>query len=63
MEILQNEEEVWKASLLMIQQKLEKFQYLRGPKRSERTSADGHTYISEGGMSTDDLNSPGNVLC
>ena len=44
--------------------KLEKFQYLRGSKRIERTSADGHTYIySEGGMSpVDDLNLPGRTM-
>ncbi|MEI5604665.1 DNA (cytosine-5-)-methyltransferase, partial [Streptomyces brasiliscabiei] len=35
-----------------------------GPKRIERTSADGHTYIySEGGMApTDDLNLPGRTM-
>ena len=60
-EILQNEEEVPEKFFINDPAKLEKFQYLRGPKRIERTSADGHTYIySEGGMSpTDDLNLPG----
>ncbi|MGO1820486.1 MAG: DNA cytosine methyltransferase, partial [Senegalia sp. (in: firmicutes)] len=44
--------------------KLEKFKYLRGAKRIERTSAAGHQYIySEGGMSeTDDLDLPGRTM-
>ncbi|MGE7921076.1 DNA (cytosine-5-)-methyltransferase [Viridibacillus sp. NPDC093762] len=43
---------------------VEKFSYLRGPKKIERTSAEGHKYIfSEGGMSaTDDLNGPGRTM-
>ena len=63
-EILQNEEEVPEKFFINDPVKLEKFQYLRGPKRIERTSADGHTYIySEGGMSpTDDLNLPGRTM-
>lgn len=63
-EILQNEEEVPEKFFINDSAKLEKFQYLRGPKRIERTSADGHTYIySEGGMSpTDDLNLPGRTM-
>ena len=63
-EILQNEEEVPEKFFINDTAKLEKFQYLRGPKRIERTSADGHTYIySEGGMSpTDDLNLPGRTM-
>lgn len=42
----------------------EKFEYLRGPKRVERTTADGYTYIfSEGGMSpTDSLDLPGRTM-
>ncbi|HGK0910752.1 TPA: DNA cytosine methyltransferase, partial [Streptococcus pneumoniae] len=46
------------------QAKLEKFQYLRGPKKIERTSADGFPYTySEGGMSPyDDLNLPGRTM-
>ncbi|MEZ7171921.1 DNA (cytosine-5-)-methyltransferase [Sporosarcina sp. OR05] len=42
----------------------EKFKYLRGPKKIERTSADGHKYnFSEGGMSpTDDLDKPGRTM-
>lgn len=63
-EILQNEEEVPEKFFINDSAKLEKFQYLRGPKRIERTSTDGHTYIySEGGMSpTDDLNLPGRTM-
>ena len=43
---------------------MEKFQYLRGSKKIERTAANGHKYIfSEGGMSpTDDLNLPGRTM-
>lgn len=43
---------------------VEKFAYLRGPKKIERTSSEGHKYIfSEGGMSpTDDLNGPGRTM-
>ena len=43
---------------------VEKFKYLRGPKKIERTSVDGHKYIfSEGGMSeTDDLDKPGRTM-
>jgi len=42
----------------------EKFAYLRGSKKIERTSATGHKYIfSEGGMSpTDDLEGPGRTM-
>lgn len=42
----------------------EKFAYLRGPKKIERTSSTGHKYIfSEGGMSpTDDLEKPGRTM-
>lgn len=45
-------------------EKLDKFKYLRGAKRLERTSANGHKYIySEGGMSeTDDLELPGRTM-
>ena len=42
----------------------EKFDYLRGAKKIERTSADGHNYVfSEGGMSpTDFLDRPGRTM-
>ena len=41
-----------------------KFSYLRGPKKIERTSADGHKYVfSEGGMSpVDELDGPGRTM-
>ena len=44
--------------------KIKKFQYLRGPKKIERTTEEGFTYIfSEGGMSeTDDLSLPGRTM-
>lgn len=44
--------------------KLEKFKYLRGSKKIERTSNDGYKYIfSEGGMSpTDSLDLPGRTM-
>ncbi|HGA2648441.1 TPA: DNA (cytosine-5-)-methyltransferase [Streptococcus agalactiae] len=63
-EILQNEEEVPEKYFLTDSSKLDKFQYLRGAKKIERTSTDGHTYIySEGGMSPyDDLNLPGRTM-
>lgn len=63
-QILQDESEVPQKYFLTSPEKLEKFQYLRGPKKIERTSADGHTYIySEGGMSPyDDLNLPGRTM-
>ena len=63
-EILQSEHDIPEKYFITDSDKLEKFQYLRGAKRIERTSADGHTYIySEGGMSpTDDLNLPGRTM-
>jgi len=44
--------------------KIKKFQYLRGPKKIERTTEEGFTYIfSEGGMSeTDDFSLPGRTM-
>ncbi|MDM5326790.1 DNA (cytosine-5-)-methyltransferase [Neobacillus sp. CF12] len=43
---------------------IEKFRYLKGPKRIERTSASGHKYIfSEGGMSfPEPLDKPGRTM-
>lgn len=63
-QILQKEKDIPEKYFLTDQAKLKKFQYLRGAKRIERTSADGHTYIySEGGMSPyDDLNLPGRTM-
>ena len=62
-EILLDESEVDKKYYLTPEQ-IEKFDYLRGPKRIERTSKDGHKYIySEGGMSpVDDLDKPGRTM-
>ena len=62
-EILQPEEEV-DDKYYLSDEKLEKFKYLRGSKKIERTSKTGHTYIfSEGGMSeTDDLDKPGRTM-
>lgn len=44
--------------------RIKKFEYLRGPKKLERTSADGHKYTySEGGMSPfDSLDLPGRTM-
>lgn len=44
--------------------KLEKFKYLRGPKKIVRTSEDGHEYVyAEGGMSEyDSLDLPGRTM-
>lgn len=63
-QILQDEKDIPKQYFITDSAKLEKFHYLRGPKRIERTSADGHKYIySEGGMApTDDLNLPGRTM-
>lgn len=62
-DILQPEEQVADEYYLN-EAAIEKFAYLRGPKKIERTSAEGHKYIySEGGMSpTDDLNLPGRTM-
>lgn len=63
-QILQSENEVPEKYFLTDSAKLEKFQYLRGAKKIERTSADGFTYTySEGGMSPyDDLDLPGRTM-
>lgn len=51
-EILQDEKDVDKKYFITDKEKLKKFEYLRGSKKIERTTADGHKYIySEGGMS------------
>lgn len=62
-DILEDEEHVAEEFYLS-EAAIEKFAYLRGPKKIERTSADGHQYIySEGGMSpTDDLALPGRTM-
>lgn len=63
-ELLVPEEEVPEKYFITDQVKLEKFKYLRGSKKIERTSAEGHTYIySEGSMApTDDLSLPGRTM-
>lgn len=43
-EILQAEDQVDAGFYITDPDRLEKFQYLRGPKRIERTTAEGHTY-------------------
>lgn len=50
--------------LITDKEKLKKFEYLRGSKKIERTTPDGHTWIySEGGMSPhDDLNLPARTM-
>lgn len=60
-EILENEVD---EKYYLTEAQIEKFAYLRGPKKIERTSADGHKYIfSEGGMSPfDDLALPGRTM-
>lgn len=60
-EILENEVD---EKYYLTEAQIEKFAYLRGPKKIERTSADGHKYIfSEGGMSpVDDLTLPGRTM-
>lgn len=61
--ILQDESEVDEKFYLKVEQ-IEKFEYLRGPKKIERKSKDGHCYVfSEGGMSpTDQLELPGRTM-
>ena len=62
-DILINESEV-DAKYYLTSEEEEKFSYLRGAKRVERTSASGHKYyFSEGGMSpTDSLDKPGRTM-
>lgn len=62
-DILQDEAEV-DESFYLTEEQITKFAYLRGPKKIERTSAEGFKYIfSEGGMSpTDDINGPGRTM-
>lgn len=62
-DILLDESEV-SESFYLTEAQAEKFAYLRGPKKIERTSAEGHKYIfSEGGMSpTDELDKPGRTM-
>lgn len=61
--ILLPEEKV-EEEYYLTEAEVEKFAYLRGSKKIERTSKDGHKYIyAEGGMSPlDDLNLPGRTM-
>lgn len=63
-EIIQSENEIDEKYYLTDSQKIKKFEYLRGPKKIERTSVEGFTYtFSEGGMSPyDDLKLPGRTM-
>jgi len=63
-EILQPVEEVDEKYFITDEEKLEKFEYLRGAKKLNRTSASGHKYVySEGGMSPyDDLELPARTM-
>lgn len=63
-EIIQPENEVPEKFYLNDSDRLDKFEYLRGAKKIERTSNTGYTYtFSEGGMSPyDDLNKPGRTM-
>lgn len=63
-EILQPEDEVEEEYYITNAERLEKFKYLRGSKKIQRTATNGHTYTySEGGMSeTDDLNLPARTM-
>lgn len=58
------DEEAVPEKFYLTEAQIEKFAYLRGPKKIERTTADGHTYnFSEGGMSpTDELVKPGRTM-
>ncbi len=58
------EEELVDDKFYLTPEEEEKFRYLRGPKRIERVSANGHKYnFSEGGMSpTDELDKPGRTM-
>ena len=62
-EILQPEDQVDEKYYLSKEEE-EKFEYLRGPKKVERSTADGYKYtFSEGGMSpTDSLDLPGRTM-
>lgn len=63
-EIVQSEDDVNESYYLNDSDKLEKFNYLRGSKKIERTSATGHKYtFSEGAMSPyDSLDLPGRTM-
>lgn len=62
-DIIQKEDEV-DEKFYIDGEKLERFHYLRGPKKKKRVSRDGYEYIySEGGMSlSDSLSLPGRTM-
>ncbi|MGY3186591.1 DNA cytosine methyltransferase [Lysinibacillus sp. TE18511] len=62
--IAQSVEEVDECFYITDEAKLEKFHYLRGPKKIQRTTVDGHEWTySEGGMAPfDDFNLPGRTM-
>ncbi|WP_220751142.1 DNA (cytosine-5-)-methyltransferase [Apilactobacillus xinyiensis] len=63
-DIVQPEDEVDDKYYVTDENKINKFKYLRGSKKIERISANGHKYTySEGGMSPyEDLNLPGRTM-
>lgn len=63
-EILQPEKEIEEKYFIKDKDKLNKFKYLRGGKKIERTSKEGHKYLySEGSMSEfDDINLPSRTM-
>lgn len=63
-EILEGEDAVDEKYFITDKEKIDKFNYLRGPKKIERLTENGHTYTySEGGMSPfDDLTLPGRTM-
>ena len=62
--ILQSEQDVDEKYYVTDEKKISRFAYLRGPKKIERTSKDGHKWVySEGGMSPyDDVNLPSRTM-
>lgn len=63
-DVVQSASHVEEKYYLTDKEKIEKFEYLRGPKKIRRTSAEGHEYIySEGGMSPyDSLDLPSRTM-
>ena len=63
-QIIQPSTEVEEKYYLTDKDKIAKFEFLRGPKKIERTTEEGHSYIfAEGGMSPhDDLDMPGRTM-
>lgn len=63
-DVVQDTHEIDNAYYLSDENKLAKFKYLRGAKKIERTTADGHKYIyAEGGMSPyDSLELPARTM-